>query len=59
MKTRSKLLKEVYPVLLLISLLMSWELTSHGSPPSIGTADTPHPEVGFAPPKASASRGPL
>ena len=34
MKTRSKLLKEAYPVLLLISLLMTWELTSHGSPSS-------------------------
>jgi hypothetical protein len=31
MKTRSKLLRESYPVLLLISLLMTWELTSQGS----------------------------
>ncbi len=32
MKTKSKLLREAYPVLLLISLLMTWELTSQGSP---------------------------
>lgn len=31
MRTSTRLLKEAYPVLLLISLLMSWELTTHGS----------------------------
>lgn len=31
MRTSARLLKEAYPVLLFISLLMSWELTGHGS----------------------------
>lgn len=34
MKTRSKMFREAYPVLLLISLLMTWDLTSKGSPSS-------------------------
>ncbi len=29
---KAKLLKEVYPVLLFFSLLLSWELTTQGSP---------------------------
>jgi hypothetical protein len=41
MKTRSKLLKEAYPVLLFISLLMSWELTSVGSPVNPGSGVNP------------------
>jgi hypothetical protein len=36
MKTRSKLLKDAYPVLLFISLLMSWEFSSQGSPTNPG-----------------------
>ena len=35
LKTRSRLLKEAYPVLLLISLLATWELTSRGSAPQL------------------------
>lgn len=31
MKTSARVLKEAYPILLFISLLMSWELTTQGS----------------------------
>lgn len=42
MKTKSKLLKEAYPVLLFISLLMSWEITTQGSPSNqVPSIDSP------------------
>ena len=57
LKTRSKLLKEVYPVLLFLSLLLTWELTSLGSsspsPPELQTSVEQSSGIHALPPAAS------
>lgn len=47
MRNSARLLKDAYPVLLLVSLLMSWELTSHGSPENSARRESQNQEAAF------------